>query len=627
MEAIYFVKSSIYNVDCICADFTRVPHRYSCSHVFFLPPMTQKVVHKLQNGVAGKFVKRCEEIFLDFRPVESQMFTLNDPMSLEKLFSSECHNIVSSTINKIALQLVSVCATLGEYPIVRFYKPDHPNYEAHMLSFMIAQEFQHRLDDYARSHSNFPDTTEKRPRSIFIITDRTIDLNSPFLHEFTYQAMVYDLLEFKNWNKIDYVPENNKNAPSEKIEGKVTEKDPEWVSLRHSHMEETNITLTEKFNKLKKDHPQFFTDSNTKTSAGDIKNMGLALPGFIEMRDRYSLHINLASECKDIIEKHNLLDLSVLEQTMATGLNSDGSKPKSITDDFVSLLADERVLEADRLRLILLYSLFRRGLIPSDFIRLQQHCNLKNDDLKAIYNFAKLGAPTTKDSPAMKISKSDLPHRFSSIVTGDFYETSRYVNGLHNVIDMLLSGKLSPEYFPYTKDQPTDEDEAAAAAGVNSLRNPRQRANWALTSSTTQSARQRIFVFVAGGITASETRSCYELSKTHTREIIVGSNDFTTPRKFLKSLLNLSKPRHELHLQEDIPESDRAPSFLYESDRETKIATSSTSVPSNPPTPAVSENQGQSMSVITQSVKTDTHSKTSKNEKEKKKGKLGKFFK
>ena len=40
-----------------------------------------------------------------------------------------------------------------------------------------------------------------RPRGVLFITDRTMDVFAPFLHEFTYQAMCNDLLPIDNGTK------------------------------------------------------------------------------------------------------------------------------------------------------------------------------------------------------------------------------------------------------------------------------------------------------------------------------------------------------------------------------------------------------------------------------------------
>jgi hypothetical protein len=44
-----------------------------------------------------------------------------------------------------------------------------------------------------------------RPRSTLIITDRSMDMTAPFLHEFTYQAMANDLLPIHDGKKFTYV--------------------------------------------------------------------------------------------------------------------------------------------------------------------------------------------------------------------------------------------------------------------------------------------------------------------------------------------------------------------------------------------------------------------------------------
>ena len=40
---------------------------------------------------------------------------------------------------------------------------------------------------------------------MLFITDRSMDLNAPFLHEFTYQAMCNDLLDVQDGRRYRYV--------------------------------------------------------------------------------------------------------------------------------------------------------------------------------------------------------------------------------------------------------------------------------------------------------------------------------------------------------------------------------------------------------------------------------------
>jgi len=45
-----------------------------------------------------------------------------------------------------------------------------------------------------------------------------------------------------------------------------------------------------------------------------IKDMLAGLPQFQELKEAYSLHLNMAQECMNIFQKHKLPDLASVEQ-------------------------------------------------------------------------------------------------------------------------------------------------------------------------------------------------------------------------------------------------------------------------------------------------------------------------
>lgn len=573
----------------------------------------------MQNSSIARHLRRLEQACIDFTPLESHTFTLKEPYALEKFYNESCADLLPQMLHKMALQLVSVCATLGEYPIIRFYEADNTNRLSRKLNYMLAKEFQQELDAYARNHADFPDTSEGRPRSVFLILDRSIDWAAPLLHEFTYQATAYDLLPLKAWKYFTYT--ENIMGNEEVTEGMLSDKDPEWVSLRHAHMEKAASTLGPKLEKLKKDNPHL-ADATKKAKINDLKDMMLNLPMFNEMRARYTLHIAMATACMDIVGKRNLIDLAILEQICATGtMEDEKTKPKGVADEFVAMLADERLENKDRVRLIILYAIYRGGLVEGDYQKLARHCGLSPEDLVVIRNYSKLGAPVLKNTPGERITQKDLPTRFDSHATGDYLAMSRYVPGAYNVVDKLIRGILPASLFPYIKDQPTEDEDASMDYNSVSLRNPRQRAVWA-RSGNTQVVKQRVFVFVAGGVTASETRSCYELSQLHgNKEVIIGGTDFTAGPQLLKSLFRLSVNRQQLGLEEDKPRPTMAPKYLFESDRDTEKEKQLQQQQQQQQKSQPAKPQGATPAVISEKVESPFKTK------EKKRGKLGRLFK
>ena len=125
------------------------------------------------------------------------------------------------------------------------------------------------------------------------------------------------------------------------------------------------------------------------------------------------------------------------------------------------------------------------------------------------------------------------------------YELSRYKPLLRTVIEVRhnlplsivaahlrlqdqFSGKLDPAGFPYVKDYPQSTPSAASArpamTPTTSLRSAKP--SWhraARPGGSAVETRQRLLVFVAGGMTYSEMRDAYLLSSQLGKDIIIGA--------------------------------------------------------------------------------------------------------
>lgn len=154
---------------------------------------------------------------------------------------------------------MTVCVALGEYPAVRYYSPQSSTHPAAVLCYHLAKFVQKALDRYAQINPEFPpQQATQRPRAILFITDRTMDLMSPLIHEFTYQAMALDLLDIKDGDKITIMNTTNKGEKNEETkEVELGEADKIWVANRHMHMKDLLGKIVDDFKKFREAHPEF----------------------------------------------------------------------------------------------------------------------------------------------------------------------------------------------------------------------------------------------------------------------------------------------------------------------------------------------------------------------------------
>ncbi|KAK4199645.1 putative syntaxin-binding protein 2 [Triangularia verruculosa] len=568
MDAIYVISPQPHIVDCLMADFER--RRYRSAFLIWtgvLPDTLARRVDAARRQIAAP----PQNLFVDFYPRESHLIAFQDPSSFQVLYNPMCNDLVARHLTTLAQKVAAVCHTLGEAPKIRYYSPQTATHEAGVLSFHLARFLQTEIDRLQKLDPNFPPQTT-RPQSILLITDRSMDLMAPLLHEFSYQSFIHDVLPLKEQpnGKITYKMVVNEGLPNaEETDSEITERDKLWVENRHKHMADTIERLMKEFKSFIAKNPNFAGKNENETSLNDIRDMLAGLPQFQEMKAAYSLHLTMSQEAMNIFQKFKLSEVASVEQTLATGLDEDLKKPKNVLDQVVRLLDDPAVAPTDRLRLIALYALYRDGMIDQDLLRLLWHASLQrardSTDKVAIENLELLGArplkTQLKEVPPRQSHQPLFPPNTKTAVESEEYALSRFEPAVKHMLEDLCSGTLDQTCFPYVIPPQAGGPSDDAFQTQGSLRSAAPR--WASANRRQVENRQRIIVFMAGGATYSEARACYEVSEKQNRDVYLVTSHMLTPAKFIDDLRLLKSDRRRLQLPMDEPPK-KAPAHLFE---------------------------------------------------------------
>ncbi|KAK7511059.1 vesicle trafficking protein [Phyllosticta citriasiana] len=544
MDVIYILSPQPHIVDCLMADFER--RRYRKTYLIWtslLPgPLRERID---RSAMAREQIVLFKILSAEYFPRESHLVTFRDPWSFPVLYHPACNSLIRRHMEELAQKIVSICVSLGEYPTIRYYKPRNPLHEASVLCAHLARFVQEEIDKYAKYHQNFPPPSN-RPTGILYVVDRSMDLYAPLLHEFSYQAMVHDLLPVKDGDKVTY--------KTDKI----------WVENRHRHMKDTIEKLMSDFQKFIDENPHFTKqDSNNANNLNAIKDMLAGLPQFQEMKGAYSLHLSMAQECMNLFQRNKLPDVSSVEQSLATGLDEDFKKPKNLADQLVRLLDEETIKHSDRLRLIALYLLHKNGLVPSDLQMLLAHAQLPPQDTAVLQNLGLLGARVAKPLKDKEPPPPPLfPSKQRNGAVDDEYALSRFETSLKRMLEDHIRGVLDESVFPFTKPQTVWP---LLLCALPNLPGPNPALN-------NVEPRQRVIVFMAGGATYSESRACYEISQTTSREVFLATSHMLSPGLFMRQASDLSADRRRLGIPADLPKP-KAPEHLFEKEPSPPAAT------------------------------------------------------
>ncbi|CAD6923017.1 unnamed protein product [Tilletia laevis] len=317
-------------------DELRMP-KYSSYHLYFTNVLKKTDIERLAEADEHEVVKEVQEFFADYVPVNPTLFSLNlSPCPPHRLWASKPTEWDPDALERHTAGLCALLLSLKKKPVIRYERMSS-------LAKKLGEEVSYQM------HTAQPNLFEFRRTDVpplLLILDRRNDPVTPLLSQWTYQAMVHELIGINN--------------------GRVSLRDAENVRAEHKEIVLSadqdpffSSNLYDNYGDLGASIKRYVIDYQSRTASTsqietiqDMKRFVEAYPEFKKLSGNVSKHVALLGELSKRVEREGLFEVSELEQSLASN--------ESHTQDLKAvqgMLASDKVLPEAKLRLAILYAL------------------------------------------------------------------------------------------------------------------------------------------------------------------------------------------------------------------------------------------------------------------------------
>ncbi|KAJ2686059.1 syntaxin binding protein 1 [Coemansia spiralis] len=511
VEALYFLTPSKQSVARLIADFApgvpsqspaggrgfsstpaSKPTRYRAAHVFFTSELPNSLLAMVKSSGITPFIKALKEMCIEYDATDSRVFlTKLVDRPFYRLYSPVVARGFNDELELISKKLANVCGALKENPVVRYLLLDqdiHGDTKARPLAFLFHTEME-RIREVLPVED---DASGRRPPTELIIVDRSADPFAPVLHEFTYEAMVHDLLDIEDGNKFTYTAQLA-NGTEEVKTVTLNESDSVWQEFRFQHISDAQQGILKKFQALVGSNRDIVgMQSGERVDLSRMRDVVNNMPQFKDQMSLIASHITIMQRCMDQFEKLQLSDLGLLEQNLAMGMTPEGEKYKSGDIDIAYVLNNPSIASEDKLRLLLIFFISNPALTDSERQKLAHLAKLSREARETIKSMGlvirwmhaldllrQIKHRPSQQAKGAGLSKWGLAS-MRAAATGSSqqasddepkpYDVSRYVPAFKSILEGCVEGNLSEDLFPYVV--PPERPRDSSGMGMSARTTP-----------------------------------------------------------------------------------------------------------------------------------------------------------
>lgn len=302
LRCICFVRPSPDSVQ-FMIDELRDP-KYGEYYVYFTNIVKKSSLERLAEADDHEVIKSVQEYFADFLVINQDLCSLNMGFPKQRIWSHNPDLWNSEALQRTTDGVVALLLALKKNPLIRYEKNS-------LLAKKLANEVRYQITQEEQLF-NFR-KTDTPP--ILLLLDRRDDPITPLLTQWTYQAMVHELLGIRNGRvNLSEVPDIRPELREIVLN---QDQDPFFKKNMYQNFGDLGGSIKEYVEQY-----QARTKNNMNIeSISDMKRFMEDYPEFRKLSGNVSKHVTLVSEMSRQVGEHDLLDVSELEQSLACNEN------------------------------------------------------------------------------------------------------------------------------------------------------------------------------------------------------------------------------------------------------------------------------------------------------------------